>query len=359
MAVRKRGSGYLADFMVNGTRYRETFTTEVEAKAWELEARAALTVGKPLPPVSNGRTETGGGLSTLGALFDYTCVNHWQNNPKVTDPATAIAAARGAVDHFGRGFKVRDITTETMKELIRAEAAKGHSFATCDRKLSGLSKMLNLAAEKGVIQAKPKVPFTRETNERIRFLSYDEARRLLDLWMEWDQPELHAFTVFGLHTGARLGALLKVKWTDFAPGYTKVIFTTKDKKSNVRTLPMSKIAIEAMEFMRSRNPEGAGPFSHFKEMGHLRTMWDAMRDHTGWGDVVIHTLRHTCATWMLEKSGNLKKVQTWLGHRNIATTLKYAKLVTGALDDMASVTDDALARPKPSLKVIEGGSEGT
>lgn len=357
MAVRKRGSGYMADFMVKGERYRETFSTEAAAVAWEHETRAAIALGKSLPPVSNGRTESGGALSTIGPLFDYVCDNHWRNNPKVSDPETAIAAARHAVEFLGRNFKVKDVTTEKMKELIKSETDKGHSFATADRKLQGLAKLLAVAVEKGVITAKPKVPFIRETNERIRFLSYEEARQLLDLWLAWDQPELHAFTVFGLHTGARLGALLSVRWTDFAPGYTKVIFKQQDKKSPIRTLPMSKMAIVAMEMMRERHPTGAGPFTHFKEMGHLRTMWDRMQAHLGWDDVVIHTLRHTCATWMLEKSGNLKKVQTWLGHRNIVTTLKYAKLVTGALDDMASVTDDVLTKPKPKLTVIDGGTE--
>lgn len=354
MAVRKRGSGYMADFTCKGSRYRETFSTEAEAQAWELQARAALVLDKPLPPVSNGRTESGGGLSTMGALFDYVCEDHWRNNPKVTDPETAIAAAKAAVDFLGRGFKVKDVTTDKMKELIRSETDKGHSYATCDRKLSGLSKLLNVAVEKGAINRRPKVPFIRETNERIRFLSYDEARKMLDLWLEWHQPDMYAFTVFGLHTGARLGALLQVRWSDFTVGYTKVLFKNQDKKSHIRTLPMSKIAIAAMEDMRQRYPDSTGPFAHFKpEGGHLRDMWSRMRAHTGWDDVVIHTLRHTCATWMLEKSGNLKKVQTWLGHRNIVTTLKYAKLVTGALDDMASVTDEMLAKPQPKLKVVQ------
>ncbi len=353
MAVRKRGSGYMADFMVAGTRYRETFHSEPEAVAWEHETRAAIAMGKTLPPVSNGKTETGGALSTLGALFDHVCETHWKNNPKVTDPDTAIAAARCCVDLWGRNQRVRDIDEDKVKELVKAELAKGHSYATIDRKLSGLSKLLAVALEKGVIQKKVKLPFVRESNERIRFLSYEEARQLLDLWLAWDQPELHAFTVFGLHCGARLGALLQVRWSDFAPGYTKVIFKNKDKRSPIRTLPMSKSAITAMEFMRQRYPDSHGPFLHFKDQGHLRTMWDTMRAHTGWDDVVIHTLRHTCATWLLEKSGNLKKVQTWLGHRTITTTLKYAKLVTGALDDMATVTDDALAPPKPKLKVVE------
>jgi integrase len=346
MATRKRGTGYLADFMVAGTRYRETFSTEGEAQAWEHRARAAIIAGQPLPPVSNARTETGSGLHTLGALFDHVETTHWRSNPRVSDPETAVRQGRFVVEFFGRNTAVKSITTEDMKRLIKSVTDEGFSYATADRRLAALSKLLGVAVEKGVINRKPTIPFSRETGERIRFLSHEEARTLLDLWLAWDQPELHAFTIFGLHTGARLQALLDVRWSDFTTGYTKVIFRTQDKGSSIRTLPMSKLTIGAIEVMRQRHPDSRGPFTHFKKDGHLRTMWDRMQAHLGWDDVVIHTLRHTCATWMLDRTGNLKKVQTWLGHKRIETTLKYAKLVTGALDDMADATDLALATPE-------------
>lgn len=374
MAVRKRGDSWMADFMVKGQRYRETFDTEPEAVAWEHEARAALTLGKSLPPVRNQRVDQpgGGGLSTLGALLDYTEREHWRNNPKISEPETAVRNARFAVEFFGRNTLVKTITKEEMQRLVKHEVAQGRSYATADRRLASLSKMLAVAVEKGVIPRKPPIPLTNDTGERLRYLTKDEARALLQLWRDWQQPDLYAFTVFGLHTGARLESLLQVKWKQFGPGLATVMFTNgdtsrsatvdslatrrSDKKSKVRTLKLSPVTIAALEDMRSRYPGSTGPFMHMKKDGHLRTMWDKMQAYFGWDDVVIHTLRHTCATWMLEQTGDLVKVKDWLGHLRIETTLKYAKLIPGATDGMADMMNDALTLdpPAPKLRVVGG-----
>ena len=104
MAARKRGNGWQVDFMVKSTRYREAFGTDVEARAWEHEAKAALIAGKPLPPVRNQRVSQpgGGGLHTLGALLDYVEQSHWRNNPRISEPETTVRNARSTVEFFGR-----------------------------------------------------------------------------------------------------------------------------------------------------------------------------------------------------------------------------------------------------------------
>jgi integrase len=342
MAVRQRGSSFVVDFMVKGKRTRETFDDETSARRWEIEAKAAIALGKSLPSVRNNRTDSGGGLDTLGQLYDYTVERHWRNNPKITAPDTAIRSGQKVVDFFGRNMPVHKINEDECKRLVNSVIDAGFCYATADRRLAALSKMLGFAVDKGVIDKAPKMPMSGKTGERLRFLTKEEAKQLLDLWLTWDQPELHAFTVFGIHTGARLGDLLGCKWKQFGVGYRTVIFHSQAKGSNIRTLPMSKVAIAAMETMRSRHPDSEGPFCHMKKDGHLRTMWDRMQDIMKWDDVVIHTLRHTCATWMLESSGNPRKVQQWLGHKRIETTMKYAKLMTGALDGMADAMDEAL-----------------
>ncbi|MER9443924.1 tyrosine-type recombinase/integrase [Mesorhizobium sp. M0340] len=55
---------------------------------------------------------------------------------------------------------------------------------------------------------------------------------------------------------------------------------------------------------------------------HLRDLWDEMQKTLGWDDVVVHTLRHTCASWPVQNGVDLKRIQTWLGHKHIETTPK-------------------------------------
>ena len=342
MTVRKRGGTWQADFMVKGVRYREQFKDEMTARRWELEAHAAAVAGTPVPTASPTQGQTARHGTSLSQLLAICETSHWRNNPKIKEPETAIRNAREAISFLGPDTPVTDVTTDRMKQLVRHIIDSGRSYATADRKLAALSKMLRIAVEKGMIPRVPSVPLARITGERLRILSKEEVHVLLQLWLDWHQPELHAFTIFALHCGARLEALLQVRWSDFGPDYRVVLFRGGDKGSPARTLPMSKASIAAVTTMRTLHPESAGPFCHLKKDGHMRTMWDEMQAKLGWDDVVIHTMRHTCATWMLENTGNLKKVQTWLGHKRIETTLKYAKLVPGALDEMADMMDDML-----------------
>lgn len=362
MATRKRGASWQTDFMISGERYRETFETEAEGEAWELEARAAIKLGKTVPaPKSKVKSEANL-LATIGGLFDYTEREHWRNNPRISSPETAVRNGKFCVDFFGRNKPVVDIDEDAMKRLVRHCIDQGMVHQTADRKLAALSKMLRFAERKDVIKKVPPVPLSRIKVEHHRFLSQDEAHRLLKLWLDWDQEDLHAFTVFALHCGARLNAMLTLGWSRFGPSFNTVLFVggkgqtkgeVSDKDSVTRTLPLSAPARDAVLLMRDKYPDSKGPFAHFKKDGHLRTMWDRMQKQLDMHDVVIHTLRHTCASWQVQRGVDLKRVQKWLGHKRIETTLIYAHLAPGDLNQTADVLGDLLATPKPKLTVVK------
>jgi integrase len=65
---------------------------------------------------------------------------------------------------------------------------------------------------------------------------------------------------------------------------------------------------------------------------------------------VIHACRHTCATRLVEAGVNLRVIQRWLGHKNLATTARYAKssddiLLRGAAS-LASLLLPAISRQR-------------
>src|SRR5262249_50835047 len=88
----------------------------------------------------------------------------------------------------------------------------------------------------------------------------------------------------------------------------------------------------------------------------LWVAWDHARKEAGlWygknspDNLRVHDLRHTAATRALGKCGNLKTVQTMLGHENIRTTARYAKTY---------IEDVRAAMPGDALSDAEGARDG-
>jgi hypothetical protein len=69
--------------------------------------------------------------------------------------------------------------------------------------------------------------------------------------------------------------------------------------------------------------------------------WDCARVRLGdaFKDVVLHTFRHTCASRLVQAGVDIVRVQKWLGHKDIKTTMIYAKLAPGDLDVAANVLE--------------------
>ena len=55
----------------------------------------------------------------------------------------------------------------------------------------------------------------------------------------------------------------------------------------------------------------------------------------------FHVLKHCCATHLLSKGFGVERVQDWIGHANIQSTMKYAKVTNARRDDMAQQLRDA------------------
>ena len=74
----------------------------------------------------------------------------------------------------------------------------------------------------------------------------------------------------------------------------------------------------------------------------FRAIWDRARAHLGFAEdrqFVIHTLRHTCASRLVQRGVGLKVVQQWMGHKTIQVTMRYAHLAPGHLMEAAAVLE--------------------
>jgi site-specific recombinase XerD len=81
----------------------------------------------------------------------------------------------------------------------------------------------------------------------------------------------------------------------------------------------------------------------------LGRRFQTLVDRAGIAGVTLHTLRHTCASRLVQAGVDLYVVQKWLGHSTIVTTERYAHLsvenLEGAVSALEPAAAGALAQP--------------
>ena len=105
--------------------------------------------------------------------------------------------------------------------------------------------------------------------------------------------------------------------------------TVLGKGSKERVVPLSAMAIDAVRgWLAVRHevvPTDAGNALFGNERGHRLTPRDVRRiiDRRSSSPTHPHALRHTFATHLLDGGADLRAVQEFLGHADVATTQRY------------------------------------
>lgn len=238
----------------------------------------------------------------------------WKN-PKHRDQC--FVYIREASEVLGNP-KISEITTDTVERWVD-EVSDGLRPASINRRLSALRKLLQLAHDREWLAKMPKFDWKREDNLRIRWLSPEEERQLLSLLPE----DVSAFCEILIHTGMRRGELLGMQRDQIDGDYVRL---WKTKNGKARSVPLSDRAKELIDQWI--------PFD--LKVSRIRSEWLRARKAMGLEDdkdFVLHMLRHTTATRMLDTTENIVAVQRMLGHSRLETTMRYAHLSDESLLD--------------------------
>lgn len=336
MAVRKRGAGYQTDFLLKGwERVRCQFETEAEAKAYELECRAAHALGKPRPE-PQGEAGRAGRVYTIEELVRHCSQTRWRSQKSGQHTAQR---AMCFAEWTGPKLPIAQALTPMMVDryVLERQTNKGVGGSTINRHLSAISVLLDQAVRLGLIPTKFDLPWQKEASHRVRFYSPEEERQILQAVTQWGYPEWADFFIFLTDTGGRVGETLKLRWEDIRK--QAITFSAENTKNGEsRTVWATPRVVEALERCRARNPHSRGPFEWVKPQA-LRTIWYRLRANLPWmgEDTVVHTFRHTCASRFAQRGIDLYRVKTWMGHKTIQTTQRYAHLMDQQMEDMAKV----------------------
>lgn len=300
-------------------------------QGWHQGRRVRLSTGTSTRAEADRRarqmwaelTGSGDADMTLQEAVETTVAVRWRGT---RGEATAHANALTACQFLGSDRAVAELTTRDIDRYAMWLSEQGLSGATVNRKLAALSTVLRVAHDRGHIDKLPKFTRRRESAGRLRWLTREEE---VAVWRHLE-PDMRDLCTVLVDTGMRLGEAWRLEARDIDLVHSRVhVWETKADKP--RTIPLTQRARGILE----RRAEAAhGPvFDTICRKTAIRRWRRACRA-AGIDDneLVIHSLRHTCASRLVQAGVEIKVVQEWMGHRSIQTTLRYAHLAPANLE---------------------------
>lgn len=193
------------------------------------------------------------------------------------------------------------------------------------------------------------IPLLEENNKQERYLTATEAHALIGALKQSENQMLQYIIPMLILTGARKNEVLKAQWTDFNIEQ-RMWRIPLAKSGKARHVPMSDGVVNLLAVMpRHQGCEYvfANPKTH-KPYKSFFCAWNTARRSVGLGDVRIHDLRHSFASFLINNGRSLYEVQKILGHTQIKTTQRYAHLSQESL--LAAANE--IAKAVPLLNVM-------
>ncbi len=254
---------------------------------------------------------------------------------------------------FGAEAPLAEITAEgisayksqrlaTMRKIGGTE--KPLSAAAVNRPLALLRHLLRLAHEEwDVLEGVPKIRTEKEPQGRLRWLTQEEATTLLAACRKSKNKALLDLVEFSMFTGVRRGEALGLTWdrVDRARGVIRLELTKSGKR---REVPLSSNADGVLA--RRWTPDANGYVFGSRNWNAFRSAWEAALAVAGIEGFRFHDLRHTFASWLVQRGRTLKEVQEALGHQTITTTMRYSHLAPDHLRAAVAVLDGVLPSTK-------------
>ena len=322
----KTGVFYM-DYVCKGVRvYKSTGKyTKRDAKVVEAADKQRLHADATLTPQAKAAS------TLLSAAVDQAYDAKWKTNK---DAMGTYRRAQGLIGLIG-DIPIGNITEDTVEVLVSRLEGRGVQSSTANRYLATLKTLLKYKK-----QPYDHIRLKKERKGRIRVLSQDEEQMVVAILRDTDQTpgrcyfrEVADLVEVLVDTGCRLSEVLDLRYDDV--NFTSNLLTIWiNKGERPRSIPMTR---RVRSILETRQTGIAKPFTI--SVNRAEYAWGLVRKQMGLQhdkEFVMHALRHTCASRLVNKGVDLYVVKEWLGHSSIQITERYAHLnptkLTQALD---------------------------
>lgn len=315
MAIKRSADKWLGDSQPGGRgakRFRKTFKTQAEAKAYDAWLHTQVTAAPEWQPAKRDTRR----LSELIGLWFTHHGSGLRSGDDTHRRLLAIADALG--DPFADRFTVDMFAQYRTKRL-----ADGVTANNLNREHSYLRAAFNELARLGYWKKDNPLgklrQFKIQENE-LSFLTEQQIRALLASFSDARNPHVEMITRVCLATGARWSEAEELR---IGQVRNSMIQFARTKSGKTRAVPIDE-AIER-SLIDHHNKHGVND----RIFGYA---WSAFREAIERAGIALpegqmtHALRHTFASHFMMRGGNILTLQRILGHQSLTMTMRYAHL---------------------------------
>ncbi|WP_334127314.1 tyrosine-type recombinase/integrase [Sneathiella sp.] len=350
----KKGPSYRVMVRMKGFPMQvKTFKRLTDAKQWAQDTESGIRKGEVKNVVRTAATKT---LQDVIDRFRKEVFIHRAESTKRAE-GSFLTYWEKALGSYALAYITADMVSEKMAELAaagdgrrkadedekadRAKAApKPKSRKTLKHYRDTLAALFKYAIQWGWTASSPLDGVNRITkirNERTRYLSDEERKRLLDACKTSDNEHLYPVVVFALSTGARKSEILGLTLDDLDLSRDTAILRDT-KNGDTRAVPVVHHLRDLLEnqvetvnrFYDELEPPADTrwlfPRRDGQEPIDIRKAWEHARDDAKINDFRFHDLRHSTASYLAMNGASLVEIAEILGHRTLQMVRRYAHL---------------------------------
>lgn len=227
------------------------------------------------------------------------------------------------LDPYLGGKALKDITRELITEIAEAKAREA-SPATANRHLALIRAILRRARDEWEwVERIPKIRQYRVTSRRIRWITREEAERLLS----YLPPHQAAMARFGLATGLRQRNVSHLEWSQVdLRQHLAWIHPEQAKARKAIGVPLNAEALGVLRGQLGQHDRYVFTFKGKPPIQVNTKAWRAAVERAGLVPLRWHDLRHTWASWHAQAGTPLNVLQELGGWASAEMVQRYAHL---------------------------------